>query len=213
MNITVFGATGVIGALTVDRLLEAGHTVTAHARNPAKVPQRWADRVRLVVGELSDSGSVDRAVHGADVVVSALGPLTDRKISGLPLTEGVRHILAAMSRHGITRYVGHGTPSVLDPHENPTMMTRFVSYTARTFIRRAYDEMTAMSAAIMSSGLDWTIVRFIRPTNGDATGTVRSGFFGTDKLGFAITRADIAAFTAAQVDDTRYIGRAPAISN
>ena len=32
-------------------------------------------------------------------------------------------------------------------------------------------------------------------------------------LGFGITRADIAAFTAAQVDDARYIGAAPAISN
>ena len=33
MNVTVFGATGVIGALTVDDLLARGHTVTAYARN------------------------------------------------------------------------------------------------------------------------------------------------------------------------------------
>ncbi len=44
-------------------------------------------------------------------------------------------------------------------------------------------------------------------------GKLRKGFFGTDKLGFAVTRADIGAFTAAQVDDPRYIGAAPAISN
>jgi hypothetical protein len=32
-------------------------------------------------------------------------------------------------------------------------------------------------------------------------------------ISWAVTRADIAAFTAAQVDDDRYVGAAPAISN
>ena len=42
---------------------------------------------------------------------------------------------------------------------------------------------------------------------------MRQGFYGTDRLGFNITRADIAAFTAAQVDGPHYVGAAPAISN
>jgi hypothetical protein len=56
-------------------------------------------------------------------------------------------------------------------------------------------------------------VRFLAPKDGPAEGEVRHGFYGTDKLGFAVTRADIAAFTAAQVDDRRYVGAAPGISN
>ena len=35
---------------------------------------------------------------------------------------------------------------------------------------------------------------------------LRQGFYGQDKLGFGVTRAAIAAFTAAQVDDARYVG-------
>lgn len=70
----------------------------------------------------------------------------------------------------------------------------------------------------MTSGLDWTIVRFLAPKDGPAKDTVRKdtvrhGFYGTDKLGSPVTRADIGAFTADQVDDPRYIRRAPAISN
>jgi hypothetical protein len=84
---------------------------------------------------------------------------------------------------------------------------------AKTFVRRAYDEITGMSQAVMNSGLDWTIVRFLAPKDGPATGEVRAGFYGIDKLGFAVTRADIAAFTAAQVNDRRYVGAAPGISN
>ena len=42
---------------------------------------------------------------------------------------------------------------------------------------------------------------------------MRQGFYGRDSLGFNVTRANIAAFTAAQVDDELYVGAAPAISN
>ena len=213
MNVTVFGATGAIGSLTVAELLERGHQVTAYARNPQKVPASWGERVRVVIGEISDEDAIDSAVTGADAVVSALGPSMDRKATGTPLVPGTGHILAAMKRHGVRRYIGHATPAILDPQEKPTLVTRLIAFMPRTFMRRAYDEITGMTGQITRSGLDWTVVRFIAPKNTPKQARVRIGFFGTDKLGFAVSRADIAAFTARQVDDDTYVGRAPAISN
>lgn len=213
MNVTVFGATGAIGSLTVTELLDRGHTVTAYARNAGRVPAAWRDRVRVVIGEMSDADAIDTAVAGADAVVSALGPSLDRKATGLPLVAGTRHILEAMNRHGITRYIGHATPAILDPQEKPTMTTRLIGFMPRTFMRRAYDEILGMTDPVKASDLDWTIVRFIAPQDTAKQDTLRVGFFGTDKLGFAVSRANIAAFTAGQVDDTTYLRRAPAISN
>ncbi|MET7539600.1 NAD(P)H-binding protein [Streptomyces sp. NPDC005507] len=213
MNVSVFGATGAIGSLAVTELLERGHRVTAYARNPGKVPGSWGERVRVVVGEMSDQVAIDSAVAGADAVVSALGPSMDRKATGLPLVAGTGHILTSMKRHGVRRYIGHATPAVLDPHEKPTPVTRLIGFLPRTFMRRAYDEITGMTGQVMGSGLDWTVVRFIAPKNTPKQDRLRVGFFGTDKLGFAVSRADIAAFTAAQVGDDTYVGRAPAISN
>jgi uncharacterized protein YbjT (DUF2867 family) len=213
MNVTVFGATGGVGSQVVEQLRSRGHSVTAYVRNRSKVPSSWDDDVTVVTGELSDAAAVDRAVQGADAVVSALGPSLDRKATGLPLVEGTRNIVTAMQRHGVRRYVGNGTPSVLDPREKPTWQTRLSTFMAKTFLRRAYDELIGMSDIVMGSGLDWTIVRFLAPKDGPEKGRVRQGFYGSDKLGFNVTRADIAAFTAAQVDDDRYIGAAPAISN
>ncbi|MET7963789.1 hypothetical protein ABZ356_05730 [Micromonospora zamorensis] len=46
-----------------------------------------------------------------------------------------------------------------------------------------------------------------------ARGVNRYGFYGTDKFGMGVTRADIAAFTAAQLTDERFRNAAPAISN
>src|SRR3954462_858272 len=115
MNVTVFGATGGIGSKVVEQLRSRGHHVTAYVRNPGKIPASWDDTVTVVSVELSDAAAVDRAVQGADAVVSALGPSLDRKASGLPLVEGTRNIVTAMQRHGLRRYIGNGTPSVLDP--------------------------------------------------------------------------------------------------
>lgn len=213
MNVTVFGATGAIGSLTVNELLAHGHTVTAYARNPAKIPTPWGEKVRVVIGEMSDAAAIDTAVAGADAVISALGPAMDRKATGLPLVEGTGHILTSMGRHGVSRYIGQATPAVLDPAEKPTLITRFTSFMPRTFMPRAYDEIHGMTGPVIDSELDWTIVRFIAPKDTPKQERVRTGFFGTDKIGFAASRADIAAFTAAQVDDDTYLRRAPAISN
>jgi putative NADH-flavin reductase len=209
MNVTVFGATGAIGSLTVAELLERGHIVTSYARNRAKVPATWGDRVRVVIGEMSDADAIDSAVAGAD----ALGPSLDRRDTGLPLVEGTHHILEAMKRHGVSRYIGHATPAILDPQEKPTAVTRLIGFMPRIFMRRAYDEIVGMTEPVKASDLDWTIVRFIAPKDTPKQDNLRVGFFGTDKLGFKVSRADIAAFTAEQVDDTTYLRRAPAISN
>jgi putative NADH-flavin reductase len=213
MNVTVFGATGGVGSQVVDQVRTRGHQVTAYVRNPSKVPSSWGEDVTVVVGEPSDAEAVNHAVQGADAVVSALGPSLDRKATGLPLVEGTRNIVTAMQRHGVRRYVGNGTPSVPDQRDRPNWQTKLSTFMAKTFLRRAYDELVGMSEIVMTSGLDWTIVRFLAPKDGPTCGQLRQGFYGHDKLGFNVTRADIAAFTAARVDDDRYLGAAPAISN
>ena len=205
LSAAVIGLAGVAAHDALEALaIQPGETV---------LTDHDGDVVAPAGGGLSDAAAIDRTVAGADAVVSALGPSLDRKATGLPLVEGTRNIVAAMQRHGVRRYVGNGTPSVLDPRERPTWQTRLSTFMARTFLRRAHDELVGMSEVVMSSGLDWTIVRFLAPKDGPAKGWVRQGFYGSDKLGFNVTRADIAAFTAAQVDDDRYIGAAPTISN
>ncbi len=213
MNVTLFGATGAIGAQVTGQLRSRGHSVTAYVRNPAKVPPGWGEGVNVVVGELSGPAAVDQAVAGANAVISALGPDLSRKATGLPLVDGTKNIVAAMQRHGVRRYIGLGTPSVLDAREQPTWQTRLTTFMAKAFLRRAYDELIGMTDVVTASGLDWTIVRYIAPKDGPARHRVREGFYGTGKLGFNITRADIAAFVAAQIDTNRYVRRAPAISN
>lgn len=78
---------------------------------------------------------------------------------------------------------------------------------------RVYQEMLGMAQAVAESALDWTIVRFIAHKDGKARGVTREGFFGTDKIGWGVTRADIAAFTPARINSNQYSQAASAISN
>src|SRR3954447_21424192 len=87
MNLTVFGATGGIGRHVVSQALDAGHHVTAYARNPAKL-NLTHPKLTVIAGELSDRAAVGRAVAAADAVISALGPSLDRKATAMPLVEG-----------------------------------------------------------------------------------------------------------------------------
>ena len=70
-----------------------------------------------------------------------------------------------------------------------------------------------MAEAIKASTLDWTIARITSPNDKPAKRTTRAGFLGRDKVGAAMTRADIADFLVHQLTDPTYVRAAPAISN
>src|SRR3954463_1782566 len=189
MNVTVFGATGGVGREVVTQALDAGHHVTAYLRNPAKLTVTHPN-LTAITGELTDRDAVQRAVDGADAVISALGPSLDRKATDLPLVEGTRTIVDAMRGEGVERYIDIATPSLRDLRDTGSLLGRLVPFMGRTFLSRAYRELLEMSQLVTDSEPAWTIPRFPRPTDATRTGTIRAGYLGRDKIRASITRAD-----------------------
>ena len=112
MRLTVFGANGPTGRLLVTQALDAGHAVTAVTRRPETFPLRHA-ALTVEPGNVSNPDHVDRAVAGADAVLSALGaPFGRRPVRVYSL--GADHVVAAMQRHGVRRFAAT-TALVLDP--------------------------------------------------------------------------------------------------
>src|SRR3954452_6532104 len=135
MNLTVFGATGGIGREVVTQALDAGHHVTAYVRNPAKLTLTHP-HLTVITGELTDRDAVQRAVHGADAVISALGPSLDRKATGMPLVGATHTIVDAMRAEGVQRYIGMATPSLRDPRDGSSVLGRLVLFMGRTLLSR-----------------------------------------------------------------------------
>ena len=200
LQVTVFGATGKIGRHVIDQLLAAGHTVTAYARNPSKLTTTQPN-LTVIQGALDDPAGIGHAVEGADAVISALGPSLRRGATGTPVSDGTRTIVAAMQAAGVRRFIGLATPSVADPQDRPTLKGKLLPLLARLALPNALTELNGMTDAITSSN------------DKPAKGTIRSGFLGRDKVGSAMTRADIASFLISQLTDTTYHRAAPAISN
>ncbi len=212
LRVTVFGASGKIGRHVVDQLLAAGHTVTVYVRNASKLAITHPN-LSVVEGELDQPAGIARAVDGADAVISALGPTLRRGATGTPVTDGTRNIVDAMQAAGVRRFIGLATPAVADPRDRPTFKAKLLRLMPRLAFPNALTEIDGMTEMVTRSDLDWTIARIISPNDRPAKGTIRSGFLGRDRVGSAMTRADIATFLVGQLTDDRYRHAAPVISN
>lgn len=96
MRILVTGATGQVGRHLVTQLHEAGHTVRALTRNPAKADLPAG--VEVVAGDLSDITTLDAAFDG----IEGIHLITFGGDDGGDLTNGAE-IIDLAERHGIRR--------------------------------------------------------------------------------------------------------------
>jgi putative NADH-flavin reductase len=205
MKVIVFGATGTVGRLVVEQALQEGHEVTAFTRNPARMPQQH-ERLQIAQGDVTDLDAVQRAVAGHDAVVVTLG--AGRK--GDLRADGTRTIIEAMRRTGVRRLICQSTLGVGDSRGNLNFLWKYVMF--GLLLRAAYDDHVRQEEYVVRSDLDWTIVRPSAFTDGPRTGRYERDF-GTDrKTKLKISRADVADFLVAQLTDTTYLHRTPAIS-
>lgn len=212
MKIAMFGATGRIGRIVVDRLLTADHQVIALVRTPSKLT-REHPALEVRTGSLTDPAAVYDAVRGTDGVISALGPSLKPGTSGTPVTQATRTIVSAMRDAGVRRLVGLATPSMPDPHDLPTAKAKILPIVAKSMFPNAFTDLVGMTEVVTGSDLDWTLARISRPTDGAAKGTLRVGYLGRVPVRLSMTRADIADFLVAQLTDETYLRALPAISN
>lgn len=210
MRLAVFGATGETGRLLIEQALAAGDRVVAYARNPSKIELKH-DQLTAMKGELSDRAGIERAVSGADAVISVLGPRGSSK--GKPIAIGTENIIEAIKKHGVRRLVISSTASAKDPNDMPELRFRIVIGVVKLFILAAYEDIVTTAESVRKSDLDWTIVRLPMLNNGPKSGKVKAGYMGRGEVGTRISRADIADFMLKQVQDKKYLRQAPLIGN
>ena len=114
MKIAIFGATGDTGKQLVEQALAAGHEVVAYVRNPSKLSISH-EHLTVIQGELADEALIERAVSGADAVISVLGPRGGSK--NKPITQGTQNIIATMKKQGLHRLIISSTLSAKDPND------------------------------------------------------------------------------------------------
>ncbi len=215
MKLTIFAATGGIGRHLLDQSVAAGHDVTVVVRDPSKI----TSPVRVVAGDLSrpDPDRLRSAVHGADAVLSGLGPRT-RADAGIA-APGTLAIIEAMKAADARRIIvvsaaplapvavpGGPTPPRFDPGDG-FFMRHLFSHLARAMFREHYLDLALMEDELRHSGLDWSAVRPPRLNDKPLTGTYRMAYGQNLRGGWIVPRADVAHAMLRLVTDRESIGR------
>jgi len=158
--------------------------MTAFARRAEGI-DRIAGLSALVVGDGRSSRDVLAAVAGRDAVISAVG--SPGRGRGSQVWEVTSTIIDAMRESGVRRLVTVSADGVVATHP------RVIASVVRWVFRELYADLVIMEQAVGSSGLDWTIVRPTRLTNGPAAGRVRRVRGEVTHGPYRVSRADLAA--------------------
>lgn len=102
MKVTVLGASGRAGSEIVKELARRGHTVTAVARRPERVPA--APGVNAVAGDVNEPETLAPALSGADAVVSAI----------MFVDSNPQLLIKAVKDAGVSRYLVVGGAGSLE---------------------------------------------------------------------------------------------------
>jgi putative NADH-flavin reductase len=211
MRLVVFGANGATGRLLTRQALAAGHQVVAVTRRPADFPITH-ERLSVVEADVHDAQAVDRAVEGADAVLSTLGvPYTRKPIN--VYSDGIRNIAAAMCRHEVKRLIVVSS-SATEPHHHADggfLMNRVLQPLITVTIgKTTYSDMRRMEELVRGSDLEWTIMR---PSGlFDAPGVTRYELHEDQAPGIFTSRADLAASLLEQATDVRFVRKAVAVT-
>lgn len=199
----IFGASGRTGLCVVEEAISRGRDVTAFVRSSVERTV-FPREVREVKGSLADPRAIDEAVRHADVVISVLG---HRPGDTQPFcTETTARILESMRKQDRGRILCvTGAMIGAYPHRSFFMQKMAQAYRRRQpELARDREEQERL---IMASGLDWTIVKPPRLSDGPARGNIRAGSDIPVGLLSSIRRRDLATFLVEQAFSMEYSGR------
>ncbi len=209
MKVIVFGATGSVGHLAVERLLATGHEVTAFARKPDTL-EIAHPQLKLLSGDAMKFEDVCKAVAGQDAVIITLGAGASRK--SVVRSKGTEHIVKAMQHHGVDRLICQSTLGAGDSWSNLNFFWKRIMF--GLLLRPVFLDHERQEQVVRDSGLDWTIVRPSAFTDGPADGKYKVDIPADERgLTLKISRADIAGFLAGCLGDSTFIHRAVGISH
>lgn len=209
LDILIFGGTSGIGLETTKLALARGHLVTSITRRPERMPIEH-DNLNNLKGDITDSNTFNNLVGGKSAIISTIG-LKPSSNDVTVYSQGIKNVLAAGKDAGTNRIVtvtgigagdskGHGG-IFYDRILNPLLL------------KTDYADKTRQEKILKSSDSQWTIVRpgFLVDEASEKAYRVLDKTDGL--VSGSISRADVAHFLLASVEQNTYVQQTVFLSN
>lgn len=192
MKVAVLGAHGKIAMLLHPILRSNGHEITGLIRNPDHAAEVERAGAKPVVCDVEAEDDVTSAVDDADAVIFAAGagPGSGAERKWSVDRDGALKLIDAAQKNDIRRYIMISAMKAEEPRGNEVF--------------KVYLEAKSQAdKALRDSGLNYTIIRPGRLTDGLPTGRVT---LGSDLERGEIPRADVATVVAETLEIPKSIG-------
>jgi putative NADH-flavin reductase len=208
MKIVIFGASSKTGLLLVQQTIDAGHEVTAFAREPSKITIQ-DDHLNIIQGDALKPAQVSDSIQGQEAVLSLIGPT-----KGAPknlTSECTRNILEGMQDHNVKRLVLTSVAGIPTPNDETSGASKFIGSLLKIFLKDMFLDRENQLALLESSDREWVAIRLPRLTDDKPAGQYQLGFKNPG-MRLKISRANLAAAMLDQLSEDSYLRQAPIIS-
>ena len=205
MRVLIVGAGGKLGQALVRAALKQKHHVTALSRRPDSLKALTSNLLAVSQADVLEPGALDLPMARQEAVICTIGIKPTRRQVTV-LSQGTENLIRAMQRHNVRRLLcitgigagesrGHGG----------FLYNHFIQ---PLFLKSMYEDKDRQEKLVRFCDRDWLIIRPARLTDDRARGR----FHPVEKMqgvqAAKIPRADVAAWTVAQLEANKYLYRA-----
>jgi putative NADH-flavin reductase len=203
MNVTVFGANGKVGRLVVKALLARGHHVTAFVHRTCSFAE--SDQLRITRGDIKLNVDVEKALAGADAIISALGSWGTK--SKDILSVGMTVMVPIAEEHGPKRIISLTGSAAHVEGDNWGAAAKLARFGLHVVAPKIVEDGEKHLELLRESSLDWTVLR--SPVMKDTGGTTYTLNQKVPGLFETIDRHAVAEALVDQLEDTAHVHQAP----
>ncbi len=207
-KIALIGGTGKVGRYIASRALENGYQVRMLVRNPERITL-VDDRLEIMEGNIQNLEDIRKLLKNCQIVINTFGqPLKEKPIYS-SVTENILGVMADLQ---IDRYIGVTGGSLTIYGDKKSISNRVGAKLFEIFFSNMMvDKKKEWQILNDNKLIKWTLIRLPFIVDGIEIGFIKENL--TDMPGTKITNRDIATFIINQIENLKYVQKAPFISN
>jgi putative NADH-flavin reductase len=196
LTVALFGGSGATGRQVIAHALRRGLQVRALVR-PGSSAGELRQGLECISGSLLESRDVDRTIAGTAAVCSVFGPRPP--YTDVFCAAATGQIVRSMERFGVTRILCLTGAMIGGYHANRTWPFRLMTGLFRRQMPAIAGDRAEQERIIQESGLEWTLLKPPRLTNGPRSRQFHAAPDLRVGLLSSVSRQDLADFIVEEI--------------